>query len=93
MSGTDFLVEVTKTIGKGMPWAKMTAPMLPVLIAIYFCGQVLLDLHKFNIQNNVIDAFPTSSAWWTFMVTNIIIIAVYLGLSVWHFYRNPRMGR
>lgn len=75
---------------KGLPWAKVTTPMIPVIIGEYYIGEYLFRLHQLNIANKISDAFPTPNTFMTFFIATMIIIAVYLLLSIWHFRKNLR---
>lgn len=70
-----------------LPYHKITAPMIPIVVVDIILGKFLLELHKVNVSNGVLDTFPTKSSFNTFLISNIIIMTVYLMLSVFsHIY-------
>jgi hypothetical protein len=81
-------VDIAGVIMKGMPWAKATAPMLPVIAISYFISKTMYDLQCLNSKNNSSDLFPTPSAWWTWLISSIVCIVVFLGLTVYHMWKN-----
>ena len=82
---------ITGGILKMLPWAKVTAPMIPVIAVIVLTGKWLMDLYKFNVLNGLYGAegvFPDSLAFWTYEWSTIVTVVVYLGLSVYHTAKN-----
>ncbi|MBB6677805.1 hypothetical protein [Cohnella lubricantis] len=73
---------------KQLPWFKLTAPMVLVMPAMIYTGQWLSGLRKFNISKNLLELFPTDQALWTFLMSCMATLIVYLGLSIWHLGAN-----
>lgn len=67
---------------KKIPWMKITAPMIPLILVNYFFGKFLVNLHSLNLQHGVADRFPSDRAFYIFLVGNLLIIFAYLIISV-----------
>lgn len=70
-----------EAIAKMISWAKIAVPILPVIYIDMYIGDYMKELYLINIQNNIQNQFPTSTSFYAFLISNIIIIAVYLFLS------------
>jgi hypothetical protein len=81
-------VDAAGMLLKGLPWAKITAPMVPTIFALWYIGSWLMELHLANINNSITNGFPTTGAFWTYLISAIFMITVYLGLSIWHLKAN-----
>ena len=78
---------------RGLPWAKATGPMIPVVYMLVYTGNLLKDLQFANAANGVTGAFPTTATWSAYFICSLVTVVVYLALSVWHLAKNPRAGR
>lgn len=67
-----------------LPWHKIAAPILPVLLVDVYVGTYLMNLHTLNIANNLLDRVPNDKTFSTFLWANIFIIFAYLGLNAFH---------
>lgn len=74
---------MTQKILDKIPWGKITAPMLPIIIVDYFLGKFLKDIYTINVTHGLVDRFPTSKTFYIFLGANFVILSVYLGLSAW----------
>ena len=84
------LARAWDSLVQGLPWAKVTGPMIPVIIGDYYIGEYLFKLHQLNLTNNIKGEFPTTNTFITFFVATLLMIAVYLGLSVFHLVKNVK---
>lgn len=76
------------TVVKLIPWAKITAPMVPVIFCIFYVGNWLLSLYKFNVLNHVVGGYPPPAHMAWFLVATLLVCGAYLWLSVSHVLRN-----
>ena len=71
-----------------LPWAKVTAPMIPTIFVPWYVGNLLKELYIFNVQNHVVGGFPTPNVWLAYFISALFIICSYTGLAAWHLKRN-----
>lgn len=73
---------------KLIPWAKLTAPMLPVIYCIYWVGRWLSDLYKFNVVQGMVGGFPAAIHMTCYLVAALLVCGAYLWLSISHVKQN-----
>lgn len=73
---------MTENIIKKIPWWKITAPMFPLGVIDWLLSKFLYNIYKINVENGITDSFPTSRTFYIFMISNLLIILVYLVVSV-----------
>ncbi|MCR1897829.1 hypothetical protein NSA47_02350 [Irregularibacter muris] len=66
---------------KKIPWKKVTAPMIPLLLVDGILSRFMIKLHSLNLTHGVTDRFPTDKAFYTLLMGNLFIMFVYLGIS------------
>lgn len=91
MSGLDTSPSVTSLdpkLIKELPLKKITGPGAALLAGEIIMGAIFTILHSVNAFAGIKDAFPTNSAWWTYLSSYLAITTVYLGLSIYHMVKN-----
>lgn len=84
---------MTEDIIKKIPWKKITAPMLPLILADIYLGKFLKDVHSINLAHGLLDKVPTDRTFYIFIVANLFIMSIYLIVSALGVIRQEKINK
>lgn len=80
--------ETLAAIFKGVPWARLTVHMIPVILVVYYVGNWLLKIYTLNLEHNIVGAFPTTYIFCIYFFSAIGILTINVLLDIWDVFNT-----